>query len=191
MIKSRRNNDFFVPHNESIRAKQVRCIDADNRNIGVVDTSQALRMASERELDLVQVCPPDKSNIPTCKIIDYSKYKYEQIKRKKEAAKKQRECAVEIREIKFRPNTGYNDLKTKASKAAELLEDGARLKLTIVFKGREIQHQDVAKDTLTKFVELVPGLQLSSDMVLQGKFLSVMATKGKINDSNGRKDTQN
>jgi len=178
-FSNKNNRRDFVPTNHQIRAFKVRCIDAENNNLGVIDKSEAIRVAEDAKLDLVQVSPGDKDNPPTCRILDSGKYKYEMAKRKKENAKKQRESAIKIKEIKFRPSTDQNDLKTKASKAQRFIEEGDRVKISIFFRGREITHKDVGIDTLKKFLEMVPNMQLMGEPVQQGKILSVIGTRKK------------
>lgn len=146
--------------NYQIRAPKVLCIDQNNVNLGVVTLSHALSLASASGLDLVQVSPPSKDGMPTCKLLDSGKYKYELSKKRKEADKKQREAVVKTKEIKFRPTTDLNDLKTKAKKVEEFVEEGCRVKVTIVLRGREFSHQDVAAQTLTSFMDMLPGMQM-------------------------------
>jgi translation initiation factor IF-3 len=149
--KFKKSDRSFVNH--EIRAKNVRCIDKDNKNIGIISKIAAIRLAEKDGLDLVQVS--GKGDTPTCKIIDYGKYQYEQSKKQKLAAKKQRESSTKTKEIKFRPCTGINDLKIKAKKAATFLNDGCKIKVSVVFKGRERAHQGVAQDTLNTFIDLI------------------------------------
>ena len=176
-MKDRRiNNKDFVPTNYQIRSLKVRCIGLNNENLGVIDKNEAIKIAEGYSLDLIQVCPGDP---PTCKILDYGKYKYEMSKKQKENAKKQRESFTEIKEIKLHPNTSENDIKIKAQKAEELLSDGSRVKLSVVFRGREITHKDVGLNTLKDLVNLIPNIQLYGEPVLQGKVLSVLSSKKK------------
>lgn len=176
--KHKRNTDF-VPTNHQIRSPKVRCIDSEDNNLGVIDKLEAIRIAENAKLDLVQVAPGNRDNPPTCRILDSGKYKYEMSKRKKENAKKQRESAVKIKEVKFRPNTDQNDLKTKATKAQQFIEDGHRVKVSIFFRGREITHKDVGMETLNKFLQMVPNMHLLGEPVQQGKILSVIGTRKK------------
>ncbi len=175
--RNRNNNNNFVPINHQIRTPTVRCIDAEGNNLGIIDKIEAIKLAQDSKLDLIQVTPGDFNNPPTCRILDYGKYKYELSKRQKDNAKKQRESAVKIKEIKFRPGTDQNDLKTKAVKTQEILEDGDRVKVSIFFKGREIAHKNVGMETLNKFLAMVPNMQLLGEPTQQGKILSVIGTK--------------
>lgn len=167
----------FTPINRQIRAPRVLCIDNEDNNLGVIDTFQALRIAEEKNLDLVQVSPPSRDRPPTCRVMDYGKFKYQQSKNQKSAAKKARANEIKVKEIKFRPNTNLNDLKTKAVKAEEFLNDGHKVKISIVFKGREISHQDLGKQTLQTFVDLVSNMVLVEQPILSGKVLSAVGAK--------------
>ena len=142
--------------NRSIRAKQVRCIDHNDDNLGVISTYKAIEIAEGAGLDLVQISKQG-DQIPTCKIVDYGKYKYELSKRKKEQSKKQRESAVKTKEVKFRPSTSSNDLRTKAKRASEFISEGHRVKVAIQFRGREMAHQEVARDRFEEFFEMLDG----------------------------------
>ena|ERR1700743_2062807 len=155
-----KNNQERLIVNHQIRAPKVLCIDQDNVNLGIITLSQALSLASEKGLDLVQVSLPAKDKFPTCKLLDSGKYKYELSKKKKESDKKQREAVIKTKEIKFRPTTDLNDLKTKAKKAEKFVEEGCKVMVTIVLKGRELSHQDVAVQTLDHFMDLMPEMQM-------------------------------
>jgi translation initiation factor IF-3 len=171
----RKNNRVFV--NNSIRALKVRCIDQNDENIGVILKSQAMSMAEAANLDLVQV---SEGETPTCKIVDYGKYKYELTKKERLQAKKQRESAIKTKEIKFRPTTELHDLQTKARLAGQFIADGCRVKVAVCFKGRELQHKHLAPAKLDLFVELI-GVEVSTfeDIKVDGKMMSiVLAPKG-------------
>lgn len=178
-INNRNSDRLFI--NYSIRAQKVLCIDHNNVNLGVISLSEALSLAQASGLDLVQVSPPSKDRAPTCKILDSGKYKYELSKKKKETDKKQRESIIKTKEIKFRPTTDLNDLKTKARKVEEFIEEGCRVKVTITFKGREISHQEVAFKTLREFMDLLPQLQTLGKPSLDRKDLSVFIGKKESN----------
>lgn len=136
--------------NDSIRSSQVLLIDSSGENLGVVNTSLALNKAREESLDLVEVGQKDKT--PVCKIMDYGKYKYELSKKERENKKHK----TTTKEIKFRPNTGDNDLTYRAKRAKEFLEDGNKVKLVVRFRGREIEHKyETGKILLDRFLEMV------------------------------------
>jgi len=161
--------------NSRIRAREVRCIDTDGSH-NIMETSKAIALAEKQGLDLVQISK-GREEVPTCKVIDYSKFKYEQSKKEKAAKKKQRENAIKIKEIKFRPSTGDHDLQTKAKHAQEFLDDGHKLKVTIVFRGRELAYKDVARETLDKFVSFVDNAVFESSPSMSGRFMSAMIVK--------------
>lgn len=175
-LSNKATERVFVNHN--IKVPKVLLITHENVNLGVIPTSQALQIAQESNLDLVQVTPPTKDRPPTCKLMDYGKHKYNLSKKKKEADRKQRESTVKEKEIWFRPSTGLNDLRVKAEKALQFLEEGCRLKVKIKFTGREISHKNVAMQTLYTFVDLVPSAQMESNPSMDdGRVLSVFLVK--------------
>lgn len=169
-------NKNFTPINHQIKAPKVLCIDCNNDNIGIIDTYKALKLANEQGLDLVQIAV-SVDRTPTCRITNYGKFKYEQSKKQKAAAKSQRESVSKIKEIKFRPSTDVNDLKTKANKAAEFLDEGHKVKISILFKGREISYQEVAYETLNTFLNLIPTMQVIEKPLVIGRVLSVLGQK--------------
>ncbi len=130
-----------------IRVPQVRVLDEDGSQLGVMPTQQALAMAQERGLDLVEVAPTAAP--PVVKFLDYGQYKYELTKREKEAKRKQR--AVEFKEVRLSPKIGIGDFETKVHRAIEFLEDGDRLKVTVRFRGRELTHPEIGRSLLAKF----------------------------------------
>lgn len=137
--------------NEQIRDKEVRLIGENGEQLGIVPTKEALRMADEAELDLVKIAP--KAEPPVCKIIDYGKYKYEQVRKEKEAKKKQK--TVELKEIRMSPNIDTNDLNTKINSAKKFLTKGDRVKVTLRFRGREMAHMQQSKYILEDFAKAV------------------------------------
>ncbi len=159
----KKNERVFI--NRNIKAREVRCIDHANENIGVISLYKAIDMAEKAGLDLIQISKQGEQ-VPICKIVDYGKYKYELSKRTKEQAKKQRESQVKTKEIKFRPTSGINDLRTKAKKASKFMSDGCRVKVAIQFRGREMAHQDVAED---RFLEFLSLLECSIDLLNEPK----------------------
>jgi translation initiation factor IF-3 len=139
------SSDYFI--NEQIRDKEVRVIGADGEQLGVMPAAEAMRLAEEAELDLVKIAPNAKP--PVCKIVDYGKFKYEQIRKEKDARKKQK--IVEIKEIRMSPNIDTNDLNTKMSAARKFLSKGNRVKVTLRFRGREMAHMHDSKYILDDF----------------------------------------
>ena len=135
--------------NEQIRAPQIRVIDENGTQLGVMTPSEALRLARERDLDLVEVAPTAKP--PVCRLIDYGKYQYEQTKRERQARKAQKQ--VEIKEVRLRPKTSEHDTDVRVRQARKFLEGGAKVKVRLRFRGREIQHPEVALRILDDFAE--------------------------------------
>ncbi|MCF0135956.1 MAG: translation initiation factor IF-3 [Lachnospiraceae bacterium] len=137
--------------NEEIREKEVRLIDQDGTQLGIVPTKEALNTAYEKNLDLVMIAP--NSNPPVCRIMDYSKYRFDQMKKEKEAKKKQK--IVEIKEVRLSPNIGDHDFETKLKNAQKWLAEGNKVKVSVRFRGREITHNDLGREVLNKFAEAV------------------------------------
>jgi translation initiation factor IF-3 len=132
-----------------IRIPQVRVIDEEGNQLGVLPTFEALRLAQERGYDLVEVAPT--ASPPVCRLLDFGQYKYELTKREKEAKRKQR--AVSFKEIRIRPKIGDGDFETKVRRAIEFLEEGDRIKVTVQFRGRELTHPHLGRDLLAKFAD--------------------------------------
>ncbi len=140
--------------NERIRVPQVRLVGEDGNQIGVVDTQQALRYAQERDLDLVEVAP--EARPPVCRVLDYSKYKYEQEQKAKAARRHQKQ--VNVREIKLRPKIATNDYETKKNHVVRFLKGDDRVKVTIMFRGREQTHPERGERLLMRLAEDVADL---------------------------------
>jgi translation initiation factor IF-3 len=134
--------------NQFIRAKEVRVIDPDGGQVGVIPLQQALEKAAEAGLDLVEVSP--NADPPVCKIMDYGRYKYEQTKKLQEAKKKQ--SSFQVKEIKVRPKTGEHDLRVKIGHIRKFIGKQDKVKVTVVFRGREIGLSEMAKDQLRNIV---------------------------------------
>ncbi len=132
--------------NESIRAREVRLIGVDGSQLGIKSIREALRLAQESDLDLVNVAPQAKP--PVCRIMDYGKYRYEQSKREKEARKNQK--TIQIKEVRLSPTIEENDVQTKLSNIKKFLKKGNKVKLTIRFRGREITHQELGRKILDR-----------------------------------------
>jgi translation initiation factor IF-3 len=137
--------------NEEIRIRQVRLVDADGEMIGIVPTEDALGRARDAALDLVEVSP--NAQPPVCKILDFGKFKYEQKKRDHEAKRKQR--GGDFKEIRFRPKTDKHDLEIKMNKVRHFLKQGDRVQVTMVFRGREMQHVSVAGEALNNVAKML------------------------------------
>ena len=135
--------------NEEIRDKEVRVIGADGAQLGIMSAAAALDLAAEQELDLVKIAP--NSTPPVCKIMDYGKFRFETLKKEKEAKKNQR--VVEIKEVRMSPNIDTNDFNTKVKSALKFLKDGDRVKVTVRFRGREMAHTSIGHELLVNFGE--------------------------------------
>ncbi|MCI8948564.1 MAG: translation initiation factor IF-3 [Lachnospiraceae bacterium] len=135
--------------NEQIRDKEVLLIGEHGEKVGIMSARDAYKMAQEAELDLVKIAPTAKP--PVCKIIDYGKYRYELLRKEKEAKKKQK--VIEIKEVRLSPNIDTNDLNTKTSAARKFLEKGNKVKITLRFRGREMAHMNQSKYILDDFAE--------------------------------------
>ena len=134
-----------------IRIPQVRVVDEEGAQLGVMPTPKALEMAQERGLDLVEVAP--MAAPPVVKFLDFGQYKYELTKREKEAKRKQR--SVTFKEVRLSPKIGVGDFDTKVHRAIEFLEEGDRIKVTVRFRGRELTHPELGRNLLTRFVDRV------------------------------------
>ena len=135
--------------NEQIRDKEVRLIANDGEQLGVMSAREAQKLADEAGLDLVKISP--KAKPPVCKIIDYGKYKYEQTRKEKLAKKKQK--VIDVKEVRMSPNIDTNDLNTKINHAKKFLAKGARVKVTLRFRGRELAHVNASKYILDDFAK--------------------------------------
>ena len=133
--------------NEEILDKEVRLIGDQGEQLGIMSVEEALRIATEHELDLVKIAPG--SNPPVCKIMDYGKFRFEQAKKEKEAKKNQR--VIEIKEIRMSPGIDTNDFNTKLKNAQKFLNDGDRVKVSVRFRGREMAHTEIGADLLKDF----------------------------------------
>lgn len=135
--------------NEEIRDKEVRVIDSDGTQLGVMPIAEAMRLADEKNTDLVKIAPQAKP--PVCKIMDYGKYRFEQAKREKEAKKNQR--VIEIKEVRLSLNIDTHDFETKVNQAVKFLKSGNRVKVSIRFRGREMAHPQIGEVSMKRFAE--------------------------------------
>lgn len=143
--------------NENIKAKEVRLIDDEGINHGVVSTLKALRMAQEKDLDLILVSPNQEP--PVAKILDYGKYKYEVEKRAKEARKKQK--TVEVKEIKIRYKIDTHDYQVRIKNIKKFLADGNKVKIVVMLRGREMQHSELAFSLAERFLEDLKDVKMT------------------------------
>lgn len=137
--------------NDEIRDKEVRLIDDQGNQVGVISVEKAQELADRAKLDLVKIAPQAKP--PVCRILDYGKYKYDMIKKEKESKKRQR--TITVKELRLTPNIETHDLQTKAKRAKEFLQNGDRVKVSVRFRGREMGHTEIGRDVLDQFVETI------------------------------------
>ena len=159
--------------NEEIRDKEVRVIGADGAQLGIMTAAAANAMAEEQELDLVKISP--NAVPPVCKIMDYSKFCYDQKKREKDAKKNQK--VVEIKEIRMSPSIDTNDLNTKIKAAQKFLTDGNRVKVSIRFRGREMAHTNIGEKILLDFAAACSEMaSMEKNPKLEGRFMAMFLT---------------
>ena len=159
--------------NEEIRDKEVRLIGADGAQLGIVSSAEANAMAEAQGLDLVKISP--NAVPPVCKIMDYSKFCYDQKKREKDARKNQR--VVEIKEIRMSPSIDTNDLNTKVKSAQKFLADGNRVKVSVRFRGREMAHTNIGEKLLLDFAASCAEIaNMEKSPKLEGRFMAIFLT---------------
>ncbi|RKO67631.1 translation initiation factor IF-3 [Desulfofundulus salinus] len=174
--------------NEEIRAREVRVVDPSGNQLGIMPVREALRLAEERQLDLVEIAPQAKP--PVCRLMDYGKYKYEQSKREKEARKRQR--IINIKEVKLRPSIEEHDFQVKARNAARFLKEGDKVKVTIMFRGREIMHTQLGHQLLLRLAEQVKDLSIiERQPKLEGKnMVMILAPRQDMKPENKQESRQ-
>ena len=159
--------------NEEIKDKEVRLIDEDGTQLGIMPSSEAFNIAVDKELDLVKIAPA--SNPPVCKVMDYGKFRFEQAKREKEARRHQH--VVEVKEIRMSPSIGLNDFNVKLKNGQKFLREGDRLKVTVRFRGREMAHTNIGENLLKKFAEACSELgNVDKNPKLEGRHMSMFLT---------------
>ncbi len=162
--------------NEQIKDKEVRLIGQDGEQLGIMSAREAMKIAVEAELDLVKIAPMAKP--PVCKIIDYGKYKYELVRKEKEAKKKQK--TVEVKEIRLSPNIESNDLNTKINAAKKFITKGNKVKITLRFRGREMAHIHNSKHILDDFAEELSDIAMVEKAPkLEGRSMSIVLAEKK------------
>ncbi len=162
--------------NERIRSDEIRLIGADGENVGVVTPAKGMQLAEDAGLDLVEISP--NANPPVCKIMDYGKFKYEQQKRESEARKKQK--IIEIKEVKFRPNTDTHDYEVKMRNVFRFLENGDKVKVTLRFRGREMAHLELGRKLLERVAEDVEELgKVEAIPKMEGRQMVMMINPAK------------
>ena len=163
--------------NEEIRAPQVRVIDVDGSQLGVFTVKDALKVASERGQDLIEIAPQAKP--PVCKIIDYGKFRYEQQKREKLQRKNQ--TVSVLKEIRLHPNTDVHDFEFKSKHAINFLEEGNKVKVSVMFKGREMAYTEQGEELLNRFIEKVEDIaKIESPIKMEGRNMNVILVPSKV-----------
>ena len=157
--------------NERIRAREIRVIDEDGSQLGIMAPRDAMMIARERGIDLIEVAP--QAQPPVCKIMDYGKYKYEQAKKEKESAKKHKQS--ELKGIQMFPNIEEHDFVTKVRSAIKFLEDGDKVKVTIRFKGRQITHPEFGRQQLDKVIQMTSEVgQVEKPAAMEGRMMTMI-----------------
>ena len=174
LSEEKKISDLFI--NEQIRDREVRVIGENGEQLGIMSTRDALSMAEEAGLDLVKIAPTAKP--PVCRIVDYGKFKYEQVRREKDAKKKQK--TIEIKEIRLSPNIDTNDLNTKANAARKFLTKGNRVKVTLRFRGREMAHMSESRHILDDFAELLSDISvIEKPPKVEGRTMTITLAEKK------------
>jgi translation initiation factor IF-3 len=163
--------------NDMIRVREVRLIDDEGEQLGVVETPKAMEMAEDKGLDLVEIAP--NANPPVCKILDYGKYKFELEKKNRENKKKQK--LQELKEIRMQPKIDSHDLEFKTKHVRDFLDKGAKVKVTIRFRGRELAHTDRGRTVLYKVLDLLDReVTVDRQPAMEGRFMSmIISSKAK------------
>ena len=173
--------------NERIRAKEVRLIDENGQQLGVVSLSEALQIARERNTDLVEVAPTAVP--PVCRLLDYGKFKYEQTKREREARRHQK--VVLLKEIRLRPKIDEHDIGFKMRMAQRFLQEGSKVKFTVIFRGREVTHPQLGRQVLEKVTsQLRDVATVEKPLAMEGRNLTlILAPLGKSAREGGVKES--
>ena len=163
-----------LPINEQIRAKDVKVIDETGEKKGIMNINDALDLAYDKKMDLVLVSP--NLDIPVCKIMNYGKYKFEQSKKEKEAKKKQK--ISELKEIRITPNIEQHDFEFKAKNIRKFIEEGNKVKITVRFRGRELNYVKLGEEALNKFIDNLSDIATpDKKAILEGKNMFIILSK--------------
>lgn len=163
----------FVRTNQRIRVPTVRCIGPDGNQIGIISTRDALELAQRAGLDLVEIAP--HAQPPVCRIMDYGKYKYEMEKKQRQAKKHQ--MATKMKEVQFHPNVAEHDYQTKLRHIMEFLQDGHRVKVTLFFRGREREHEDLGFEVVNRVIRDIASVGVAEQAPkLIGRNITMMLT---------------
>src|SRR6266516_3631671 len=162
--------------NERIRVRDVRLIGEDGEQLGILPTFKALELAQSKDLDLVEVAP----NVvpPVCRLLDYGRFKYEQTKKEREARKNQK--IVELKEIRLRPKISEHDFDSKARRAVKFLEDGDKVKVTVLFRGRELAHPNLGRELLEQMANRLQDVAtVERNPLVEGRTMHMILTRAK------------
>lgn len=171
--------------NERIRIREVRLIDEEGNQVGIIATRDALEMARQRGLDLVEVAP--NAIPPVCRLMDYGKFRYEQSRKERESRKNQH--VIELKEVRIRPKIDDHDLETKGRQAAKFLDHGDKVKMTVTFRGREMAHPDLGKALLDQLIEILrPHGTVEQMPRLEGRAMTVIMNPLKAKQSQNEKE---
>ena len=162
--------------NEQIRDKEVRVIGKDGEQLGIMSAKDAFKLAKDADLDLVKIAPTAKP--PVCKIVDYGKFRYEAMRKEKEAKKKQK--VIDIKEVRLSPNIDTNDLNTKVNQARKFLAKGDKVKVTLRFRGRELAHVNASKSILDEFAKMLEDVAIvEKEAKFEGRSMIMFLTEKK------------
>jgi translation initiation factor IF-3 len=173
--------------NERIRIREVRLIDDEGNQIGVIPTREALDMARERGLDLVEVAP--NASPPVCRLMDYGKFRYEQSRKERDSKKNQH--VIKLKEVRIEPKIGDHDLETKGRHAARFLEAGDKVKLTVLFRGRSITHPELGKELLERLAEQLKDVGVIEQTArMEGRTMTMHMAPAKQRAESTEKEDQ-
>jgi translation initiation factor IF-3 len=171
--------------NERIRIREVRLIDEDGNQVGIIPTRDALEMARERGLDLVEVAP--NAVPPVCRLMDYGKFRYEQSRKERESRRHQ--TTIELKEVRIRPKIDQHDLETKGRRAGKFLDAGDKVKVTVTFRGREMAHPDIGRGLLETLAEMLqPHGSIEQPPKLEGRAMTMIMAPLKQKQSQRDKE---
>ena len=160
--------------NHQIRIRQVRVIDEENKQLGIMETADALALAVHKQLDLVEIAPNQRP--PVCRIMDFGKYKYEE--KKKEQASKRKQHQGQVKELRVRPGTGEHDLQTKVKRARQFLDNGDKVLVCCLFRGRQMAHKEVGEQVINEVVKhLADVAKVESGVRQEGRRMVLLLSK--------------
>jgi translation initiation factor IF-3 len=160
--------------NHQIRIRQVRVIDEENKQLGIMETADALALAMHKNLDLVEIAPNQRP--PVCRIMDFGKYKYEE--KKKEQASRRKQHQVQIKELRVRPATGDHDLEVKVKKAQDFLAEGDKVLVCCLFRGRQMAHKEVGEQVIQEVVKRLADIaKVEAPLRMEGKRMVLLLSK--------------